>query len=37
MCNINQIESEIHVVLSCPLYNDIRDTLLVKANYVDSR
>ncbi len=36
MCNINQIESEIHVVLSCPLYNNIRDPLLLKANDIDS-
>ncbi len=36
MCNTNQIESEIHKVLSCPLYNDIRDPLLVKANDIHS-
>ncbi len=25
-------DREIHIILSCPLYNDIRDPLLVKAN-----
>ncbi len=36
VCNMDQIESEIHVMNFCPLYNDIRATLYESALSIDN-
>ena len=28
MCNLQKVEDEIHVLLQCPLYDDLRDNLV---------
>ncbi len=36
VCNMDEIESEMHVIICCPLYNDIRATLYESALLIDN-
>ncbi len=36
MCDMDEIESEIHAMIFCPLYNDIRATLYESALLIDN-
>ncbi len=36
VCDMDEIESEIHVMIFCPLYNDIRATLYESALLIDN-
>ncbi len=36
VCDMDEIESEIHVMIVCPLYNDIRATLYESALLIDN-
>ncbi len=36
MCNVDEIESEIHVMIFAPIYNDIRATLYDAALLIDN-
>ena len=35
MCDLNCIEDEFHVILTCPMYDDIREALSKEANIVN--
>ncbi len=36
VCNMDEIESEIHVMIVCPLYNDVRATFYESALLIDN-
>ncbi len=36
VCDIGEMESEIHVMIFCPLYNDIRATLYESSLLIDN-
>ncbi len=36
VCDMDEIESEIHIMICCPLYNDIRATLNESALLIDN-
>ncbi len=36
VCDMDEIESEIHIMIFCPLYNDIRATLYESALLIDN-
>ena len=34
MCQLNEIENEIHVITRCPFYDDIREDWFIKASRI---